>query len=425
MADLELLSNEDLRAKLIEHNLGNIPLTATTRKVLVNKLRKAMNGELPPASTVTAANNADQKTSRRETMHVSQPATEVAPEKVEQKKMSKRRATLDPVVNAPPPAPVLIVDKSSSTTATGPSNSRRSGRITPVPKTKDLRSVIAEPTTYVILDEDEDSADEQPVDIPPPSGRAKRSSRSPSLGKSDTVTTSYQSVIAPVATKIAQPIDEMDQSDDGEVSEYTQNTRKPAVDTRHIHNIVFSSEARSNSSRRQTSVPSVVPPPLSRYETVRMPDINRRRITTATVAELRHSPSPAFAAANSDSDDVDMDFEISAGNTPYLSNFAKRLSCLRAEPLSVGATATSSSSAMSYPSRYARTNAAAETNVTSRRRISAGIKDTQQMKTDDDSLWQSFKLLLVSVEHKIRPVLLLALIVLVVVFVYVFFFTSN
>lgn len=411
MADLELLSNEDLRAKLLEHGLGSIPLTATTRKVLVNKLRKVMNGEVPPPTAPAA----DKKTSRRETMHVSKPAAvpaAAADEKVEQKKMSKRRATLD--AGSAPPPPIV----GPLAAAAGPSDSRRSGGTTPVPKTKETRSVVAEPTTYVILDEDEERVNKPPVDIPPPITRAKRSSRSPSLGKSDTVTTSYQSVSAAVANKIAAPIEELEQSeDDDQLSYFPQNSNKPAADTRHIHNIVFNPEPRAISSvapRRQTTFPSIVPS-FSRPETVRTPDINRRRVTAAA-ADFRYTP-PNYSglAANSDSDDADLDLEISAGDTPYLSDFAKRLSCLRAEPLSVGAGTTSQASA--YSSRDWRTNP----EVTSRSRISAVTKQA----TVDDSLWQSFKLLLVSLERKMRPVLLLAFFVLVAIFIYVFFFTNN
>lgn len=64
MADLEALSNKELRQKCMEYGMPNVPVTDSSRKILIRRLEAVMSGKpLTP-----------NKTSRRETMHVSKPS---------------------------------------------------------------------------------------------------------------------------------------------------------------------------------------------------------------------------------------------------------------------------------------------------------------------------------------------------------------
>ncbi|XP_061398019.1 otefin [Musca vetustissima] len=67
MAALESLSNKELRQKMIEFGMPNVPVTDSSRKILIRRLEAVMSGK--PATTTTP-----NKTNRRETMHVSKPS---------------------------------------------------------------------------------------------------------------------------------------------------------------------------------------------------------------------------------------------------------------------------------------------------------------------------------------------------------------
>lgn len=45
MDNLELLSDDDLKRRLLQYGFPNLPITSTTRKVLIKKLRNFMNTE--------------------------------------------------------------------------------------------------------------------------------------------------------------------------------------------------------------------------------------------------------------------------------------------------------------------------------------------------------------------------------------------
>lgn len=49
MADLNSLSDAELRSKLVQYNIADVPLTKTTRDLVIRRLKKAMengNGSL-------------------------------------------------------------------------------------------------------------------------------------------------------------------------------------------------------------------------------------------------------------------------------------------------------------------------------------------------------------------------------------------
>lgn len=98
MDNFEALSNNELREQLKANNLGNFPVTDTTRNALIKKLRNALNGPAKPAK------------GRRETVNIVKhsSAEESAESDAELKKINKpkvvsnRRATI--AATAPKPA---------------------------------------------------------------------------------------------------------------------------------------------------------------------------------------------------------------------------------------------------------------------------------------------------------------------------------
>lgn len=116
MDNFEALSNNELREQLKAHNLGNFPVTDTTRNALIKKLRNALNGPAKPAK------------GRRETVNIVKhsSAEESAESDAELKKANKpkavsnRRATI--AASAPKPANItngVVNDKLPAKVAPG------------------------------------------------------------------------------------------------------------------------------------------------------------------------------------------------------------------------------------------------------------------------------------------------------------------
>ncbi|KAL7728313.1 hypothetical protein ACLKA6_007415 [Drosophila palustris] len=75
---LDTISNKELHAKCLQHGLPNIPVTDSSRKVIVRRLRATILGVPLNKSQNAASAAATKKTPRRETIHSSKviPATE-------------------------------------------------------------------------------------------------------------------------------------------------------------------------------------------------------------------------------------------------------------------------------------------------------------------------------------------------------------
>lgn len=78
MDNFDDLSNNELRDKLKAHGLGNIPLTDTTRKLLIKKLRGATSGT-------------DKPSKRRETVNVVKHTSDDSGSEVDAKKAAKAK----------------------------------------------------------------------------------------------------------------------------------------------------------------------------------------------------------------------------------------------------------------------------------------------------------------------------------------------
>jgi hypothetical protein len=226
METLEALSNEALHRELLKQGFPNMPVTNTTRKVLLKKLKLKMeNGSAP-------------KNNRRETIDVTKFSSDEEPEHLvikitKKKEESSRRQTVGGEKLS------KSIDLVNTNVPSTNSTKRRSGRITPFgEQSQPARKTPAEEIAEEESDEEEIRF---VVERRPPSVTERRSkSKSPSLSKSDTITTSYKHIPA-VSTIIESPIiieDEFEEPDDEEddffdepVPEKVENRYEPSAMT--------------------------------------------------------------------------------------------------------------------------------------------------------------------------------------------------
>lgn len=365
--ELSNLTNEQLRSRLLQHGLANMPVTNSTRQVLLSKLRKTIEGQ--------------KSVPRRETMHVTKYPTDDG--KVETKpgpasrKTNNRRNT----VNAIPMTTDDVVPIARS------KNMRRSGRITPTLNENGNSVPISVPPSEIdIIESDEEPVQETYV-------RPKRSSRSPSLGKSQTVVTSYKTEVAkPILIVESNEEDEDDEED--ESSEITgQHNIYPLLPTNGFKILSPSKKALQSTLRRTTTHTSA-------YEPTSYKPLYEQNYTEVPFKAPLSKPIPTYTSSTSGLNrrytantftskqkyDDDSATENSDIDAPYLSDFARRLSQLRPEPLD--------------------------------RKIIADVKQHHQT---DDSLWQSFSNLVIAFGRKFGTILFAGSMLMLVVFIYVFF----
>lgn len=371
MEEIDQLSDDQLRRRLAQYGFANLPVTDTTRKVLVKKLKNAIGSE-------TSKN-------RRETVAVSKFSSDEEPEKEELKrgvKTPSRRAT------------VAVTEKMSVKKANGAtlSNgraetptkvpSRRASRATPA---KQEPVVVAATVAAAVVALVEDS-DEDVIEVP-----VKRRSTSrtvtPTLGKSDTVRTSYKTNV-----DVVEENEDSSNVDEPNIEEELLPPRKPSP--------VFAQSA----SRRKTFTTS-----SSSYST-KVPEKAATFGIPALSASHTRRESYNFTQAE------DEDDELNESNTPYLSKFAKRLSTLRAEPLDAGRSklkglaSTKSDYKMSYaqPSYSYKSQVAPSNKPVARK--SGMIKDLAQIFDTLDR------------QYNFRNILYMIFIVMIIVAIYVLFF---
>ncbi|KAH8233332.1 hypothetical protein KR026_006939 [Drosophila bipectinata] len=149
--DLDTLSNAELRTKMLAQGLPNIPVTDSSRKILVKRLRASLGGQASPAAGTASPKKSS---SRRETLAASSAAPSAAStpvDKLDGSKVApatKARRTIaateakeaKEVVTkkAAPP----IQTRRSSTASTG-SEKREPERVVKKPET-----IVEEPVTY-------------------------------------------------------------------------------------------------------------------------------------------------------------------------------------------------------------------------------------------------------------------------------------
>lgn len=174
MADIESLSNEQLRVELLKYGFANIPVTSTTRKVLVKKLKNHLETE--------------KSKSRRDTFHVTKYSSGEDDDglavEVVKKKQVGRRATMA--------APEVTSKRNDANGRSSPARKSAGRNATPVmveEKETARKSSRKTPQKSTV---EFDSVEETDEDVQVISDNRRRKSKSPSLSKSKVVTTSYK-----------------------------------------------------------------------------------------------------------------------------------------------------------------------------------------------------------------------------------------
>jgi LEM domain len=290
--NLEDLTNDQIRRRLVEYGFANLPVTQTTRKVLVKKLRNAMEGE--------------KTKNRRETVAVIKASDDedVPLKSTKREKTPNRRATI---------AVSEKTKKVSSTTSVGSNgsqsdakssaSSRRSSRTTPF-----TEKPVVTSTNIVTLQDD--NSDDDVIEVQ----MSRRSKSKTPLGTSDIVRTSYKSNIEPVAEDKTE-----------ESPESVKSYQRELETRRKTYTSTF--EYNDPQPTRTLTPTKISKPSLS---TMNYDHHMTSRTLTPTkfgrTTQISTSYNPKFDGGESP-DDLD------ESHTPYLSNFAKRLSTLKAEPL--------------------------------------------------------------------------------------------
>lgn len=345
MDNLDDLTNDQIRLKLVEHGLANIPVTTTTRKVQLKRLRAAIDGG-------AAATGGDKVTkNRRETIHVANKDPVEADAKIKtaasEKAKSGRRATISAAASASATASAIpIKTNTPSVVESAAAPSRVSSRRTslrasvgsepsePAPATKFTSKVPS------IVDVPEEMEVEDVPFIPISQKRTQRSSRSPSLSKSETVVTAFKQVLSrttPIPEEIVTISDEdednrdnilndFDTSGEQELAQFTTayaDFKPQTVERKQSSNVHRSSVGASFATTSTSYKPSAA-------DDYKFSGGAQRRYTTTTSS---WNQPPAEQRYRTPEKGAFGDGALPEVNTPYLSDFTRRLSKLRAEPL--------------------------------------------------------------------------------------------
>lgn len=236
----------------------------------------------------------------------------------------------------------------------------------------------------------------------------KRKSRSPSLTKSSVVTTSYKHTIEPLYELNDDVIVLNDNSDVEFSSEMLDKVRKPPTPTSKI-------TASADSRRKTLGVGPSISTNYANIKPIENPAYDsgsayRRRVTSYASPTL-----PSKAAENGSDDDV-----LGRVETPFLSNFTRRLAQLQAEPLpgtnlsGSGYVATPKSKSTDYTTdyHYYGGGSGARTNDRYRSTVLSELKS--QKSNSAVTKW----------EQQLRWPVAILVSLLVGIVVYVFFFSN-
>lgn len=241
--------------------------------------------------------------------------------------------------------------------------------------------------------------------------RKSRTSRSPSLSKSSLVTTSYKHTIEPLIERDDDSVISINDNSDVEFSpEMIERVRKPTPTTK----IYASADNRRKTMQLGPSI-------STNYTNIKglekpIEDTSsayRRRYTTYTATTQNTHGS------HGSNEDI-----LNKVETPFLSDFTRRLAQLKAEQLPGGETTTTTtdykspkSSTSSYLNEYRSSTYNTSRYSSDRYRDKPLTTSVNQQKPSDWSAWYAL-------EKKIRWPLIIILAVFVTVSVYVFLFTN-
>uniref|UniRef100_A0A4Y0BNW8 LEM domain-containing protein n=1 Tax=Anopheles funestus TaxID=62324 RepID=A0A4Y0BNW8_ANOFN len=443
------MSNDQLRLKLLEFGLANMPVTSTTRKVLIKKLRNHISTNGKRRETINLAKYSSDEDSEPASSH------NAAPKKgstLTKKELSSRRATIGTVATTKQSKPVLSSQQLPKLSQALPpekaiASKRRSGRVTPVQE-KNVVAPAPSQTAPKVSSIMEDSDDDM-IPLTQLTQRDRKSA-SPSLSRAEMLTTSYIHQMA-VSSKPSEPILEEMEVDVPDMGENSEEDDVIVLDD--------VSEMVSMPPPQQPKPPSVQPS----YSQATTQNEIYRKFTTGAVTDQKHKeqitleeptplsyggnteralPKPAFFASPSIRSSMsgtvrdETAKKVDTSESPYLSEFTKRLARLRAEAAepSIGFARDSSTrrtmfegSAPSMRSTYVPrdTYEAASSRYRAGRQTIApmatvGRRNIQSETDIRSSVRQS--LLALDRKYSIRKIFYTIIIVLVVIFLFVFFF---
>ncbi|XP_039953769.1 otefin [Bactrocera tryoni] len=394
--NLESLSNADLRKQCIKHGLPNVPITDSSRNILIKKLRASLSGS--PASQT-------KKTPRRETIHVTK-TTEPAIESKEVKAEPERRTPSrganrrtfagTPTFDSQKP----YENQTSENLTPAPIGARRrSTRDHEIPPSQKEQKSTKTYNPVVILESDEEDQDlllaaEQMEQRSKPSlareeaNVRSRSSRSVSLSKTGVVTTSFnQPTVQPIAEEVPQiPI------------------RREVTES--ISHEIYKPQISANSGR--FSLHSNLMQPnigIGLNKDRDVPNTLHSRYSTNTLSSGLYS-SKATPLYTEQSDDNE---ETEGFETPFLSSFARNLERIKTDgvvlnkPSSVGGTDIGREYVSPRPLQPSR-----RYEITGRRPTKVSVTD-------------SFRQLLIALDRKynLRLYLVLVTVFLIMAFIFV------
>ncbi|XP_065355270.1 otefin [Calliphora vicina] len=416
MAALEALNNKELRQKCIEYGMPNVPVTDSSRKILIRRLEAAMSGK--PVATTPAKSN------RRETMHVSKPS-EVAS------------------------SPKITINNNNATkTATAASN-RPSRRTIAVPERHVATTTTVSEPEY--SDVSPDRVEPEPIRVKtktpekPPTLYPKLPAKEPSpkpqhLSKTGVVTTSYMQETTPINKTYAAP-DEIDLVEDFVVA---AEPVKKAMSNPPKFSYVPVSEPKVTTTAPLTASLSS----STRYSSLDSYNYKKPNYLSSTNVRKSYIPpstnysKPSMTTqyaqsydAEIEDDEEDEDYEddeedvvlveespIKDAETPFLSQFARNLETLKATPIrhSVGPTKITPPKPTTLRNRD---------NVYSRRTIgtpSSNINPRRTIKSAQNAENSEFRQFILALEEKyhLKHSLILISIFIMAVFIYVFFIQS-
>lgn len=238
----------------------------------------------------------------------------------------------------------------------------------------------------------------------------KRSSRSPSLSKSSLVTTSYKHTIEPLVERNDDDVILLNDSSDAEYSsDMLEAIRKPNTPTTKISAAVDSRRKTLQSGPSVVTNLSSIIKPISNYglNEAEKTASYRRRYTT-------NAPIPQSYGVDDSDEDI-----LKRVETPFLSDFTRRLAELKAQPLIDNDNSKYEYKSPKTTSAYYREYRAREHYDNNRDGYSTKIKPTTSLlkAQQTETAWNK-------IEKKIRLPLLIIFGIIALVTVYVFFFSN-
>lgn len=422
-AALEALSNKELRQKCIEHGMPNVPVTDSSRKILIRRLEAVMSGK--PATP--------NKTNRRETMHVSKPS--------EMKEMASS-------------AKITAVNNNNTTSNKTPASNRPSRRtIAATERHVTTTTTVSEPE---YSDVSPDRGEDVPKMLPPkaktpekptlyPKLPAKEPSPKPQiLSKTGVVSTSYVQESSINKTYASPEDDGIDSTEEDIIEEPIKKTLSNVAPT-------YTSYVPLSESKVSTSAPlSQTLSSSTRYSSLGSSyNYSKPTTTTSSTSSVRQSyeaptrtsyqtnrigkpyVTEAFDVEDEDEDEDEEDEVVLVEDspvgkdvqTPFLSQFARNLETLKATPLrhSVGPTKIT-------PPKSASTLRNRGDTAYTRRTIGAtgGSISARRSYVEPEKEDSPFRQFMMAMEEKyhLKQTFIIISIFIIAIFIYVFFIQS-